>query len=147
MRDDPRAEIHTSDSDTKWSSEEFRKQCRQYLPGMMAGKLTSIRVRRWRLRDNEPHDFHARYVLTDRGGYRLDKGLDEQPGIEQPVGLLDDQEWNRVRQGYGDANPFLERADAFTLDKSGNLRLELQRDEPVKRTVTITRAGRSPNRP
>ena len=147
MRDDPRAEIHTSDSDTKWSTEEFRKQCRQYLPGMMAGKLTSIRVRRWRLRDNEPHDFHARYVLTDRGGYRLDKGLDEQPGVEQPVGLLDDQEWNRVRKGYGDANPFLERADTFTLDKSVNLRLELQRDEPVKRTVTITRAGRSPNRP
>ncbi len=132
IRDTPRAEIHTLDTDAKWSSEEFRKQCQRYIPGMMTGRLTSVRVRRWRLRDNEPHDFHARYVLTERGGYRLDKGLDEQPGVEQPVGLLDDQEWKRVREGYSDAKAFFfDRADAFTLDKSGALRPEPLRHEPA----------------
>ena len=124
VRDDRSAEIHTLDTGAKWSSEEFRKHCRRYIPGMMTGELTSVRVRRWHLRDNEPHDFHARYVLTDRGGYRLDKGLDEEIGVEQPVGLLDEQEWNRVREGYGDANPFFEKADAFTLDRSGTLHPE-----------------------
>ena len=132
-RGEPRAEIHTLDTDVKWSSEEFQKQCRRYIPDMMTERLTSVRVRRWRLRDNEPHDFHARYVLTDRGGYRLDKGLDEEIGVEQPVGLLDDREWNRLRQGYSDSNPFFEKADAFTLDKSGTLRSELPCDESTKR--------------
>ena len=133
VRDDPRAEIHTLDTDATWSSEEFRKQCRQYIPGMMTGRLTSVRVRRWRLRDNEPHDFHARYVLTDRGGYHLDKGLDSEHGVEQPVTLLDHQEWQRLWQGYGDATPFFEEVDAFTLDKSGALRAELPLDESTKR--------------
>ena len=132
VRGNPRAEIHTLDTDAKWSSEEFRKQCRRYIPGMMTGELTSVQVRRWRLRDNERHDFHARYVLTDRGGYRLDKGLDEECGVEQTVGLLDDQEWSRIREGYGDANPFFEKADAFALDKSGALHAELPRDEPAR---------------
>ena len=133
VRGNPRAEIHTLDTDAKWSSEEFRKQCRRYIPGMLTGELTSVQVRRWRVRDNEPHDFHARYVLTDRGGYRLDKGLDEQPGVEQPIGLLDDQEWNRIRESYSDATPVYDRVDAFTLDKSGALRLEPPVDESTKR--------------
>ena len=60
-------------------------------------------------------------MLTDRGGYRLDKGLDEEPGVEQAVGLLDDQEWNRVREGYSDAKPFFDKDGGFTLDKFGTL--------------------------
>jgi len=126
------AEIHTLETDRKWSADEFRKHCALHLPGMISGKLSSIRVCRWRMREGEPHDFHARYVLTDRGGYRLDKGLDEECGVEQSVGLLDDQEWSRIREGYGDANPFFEKADAFALDKSGALHAELPRDEPAR---------------
>ena len=72
-------------------------------------------------------------MLTDGSGYRLDKGLDEECGVQQSVGLLDDQEWKRVRAGYSDANSFFERADAFTLDKSGTLFPELPRDEQAKR--------------
>ena len=63
-------------------------------------------------------------MLTDRGGYRLDKGLDAEPGVEQFVGLLDDQQRQRLREGYGDASPFFDKADAFTLDNSGALRPE-----------------------
>ncbi len=58
------------------------------------------------MREGEPPGFHARYMLADRGGYRLDQGLDEVCGVEQSVGFLDDQEWNRIWEGYGDANPF-----------------------------------------
>ena len=98
------------------------------------------------MRDGEPHDFHARYVLTDRGGYRLDKGLDEEHGVQQSVGLLDDQEWKRVREGYSDARPFFDKADAFKLDGSGVLF-----PDPARRqagnwcVVTIMPDGWSPN--
>ena len=84
-------------------------------------------------------------VLTDRGGYRLDKGLDEERGVEQPIGLLDDKEWQRLREGYRDANPFFEKADAFTLDKSGTLHAELlPRRAGEARPVKITPDGWSP---
>ena len=129
VHEDPTVAIHTLDADRKPSLDEFRRRCRRHIPGMMSGRVTSIHVRRWRIRDGASHDFHGRYLLTDRGGYRLDKGLDEQPGVEQPVGLLDDREWNRIREGYSDAKPLHDRADAFTLDKSGTLRAELPRNE------------------
>ena len=97
------------------------------------GRITSVRICCWRRRDRDRHDFHVRYLLTDRGGYRLDKGLDEERGVEQPVGLLDDRECQRLREGYSSATLFFEKADAFTLDKSGKLRPELPLDESTKR--------------
>lgn len=125
FKDNPNAEIHTLDADRKCSSPDFQRHCKTHLPKMIVGKLTSVRIRRWRIRADRPHDFHARYVLTDRGGYKLDKGLDEEHGMEQPVGLLDDREWQRLREGYGDANSFFEKSDDdFTLDRSGVLRPE-----------------------
>lgn len=124
FKDNPSAELHTLDADRKCSSREFQRQCKAHLPKMIGGKLTSVRIRRWRICADKPHDFHARYVLTDRGGYKLDKGLDEEPGMEQPVGLLDEQEWRRLREGYGDANSFFEIADDFTLNRSGALHPE-----------------------
>ena len=131
--ENPRVAIHTLDTDRKPSRDEFRQRCQRHIPTMMSGKVTSIRVCRWRIRDGAPHDFHGRYLLTDRGGYRLDKGLDAEHGVEQPVGLLDDQESQRLREGYCDAVPFFEKADAFTLDKSGALRLEPPLNESTKR--------------
>ena len=101
--------IHTLDTDRKPSLEEFRRLCQRHIPNMKSGKVTSIRVCRWRIRDGVPHDFHGRYLLTDRGGYRLDKGLDAEYGVQQPVGLLDDREWHRIRDGYGDTTPFFDK--------------------------------------
>ena len=81
----------------------------------LAGKVTSIRICRWRIREVGPHDFHARYVVTDRGGYRLDKGLDEEVGVGQSIALLSDQEWERVVRGYGKASPFFDKDGDFTV--------------------------------
>lgn len=134
IRDNPSVTIHT----LAWNRsptdvEDFRAVCLRQIPAMLSDRITSVRVRCWRRRDRAPHDFHARYLLTERGGYRLDKGLDRERGVEQPVGLLDDQEWQRLREGYSDANPFFEKVDAFTLDRSGTLRPELPHDEPAIR--------------
>jgi len=110
-----RVEIHTLDGDRKSSLDDFERACRKWIPDMLPVQVTSIRVCRWRIRDRGPHDFHARYVLTDRGGYRLDKGLDEEHGVAQSVGLLADQEWRRVWEGFRGANAFFEKYGEFTV--------------------------------
>ena len=116
--DDPSVTIHTLDADKKPSLTEFRRRCEQHLPEMISGKVTSVHVCRWRIRNDGPHDFHGRYVLTDRGGYKLDKGLDEERGVEQSVGLLDDQEWKRVRDGFGEASPFFDMDGDVTVSRT-----------------------------
>ena len=42
-------------------------------------------------------------------------------GVEQPVGLLDEREWKRIRYGYGDTSSFFDKDGEFLLDKSGAL--------------------------
>lgn len=108
-RDDSNVTIHTLDTDRKPGREEFQRRCQQYYPRYVPDSATSIRICRWRPHDDRPHDFHARYLLTDRGGYKVDKGFDEEPGIEHPVGLLPDREWKRLYDGFGDDAPFFEK--------------------------------------
>ena len=88
--------------------EEFERRCQRHMPGMLSGRVTSIQVYRWRIRDDAPHDFHSRYVLTD-------KGLDAEHGVEQSVELLSDQTWKRLREGYSDTNPFFDKDGEFTV--------------------------------
>ena len=114
LRSTHHVEIHTLDSDRKPSVEEFRKQCRRHVRGI-PGEPASIRICRWLIRDDAPHDFHDRYVLTDRGGYNLGKGLDQETGKEQPIRLLDHDEWKRLRDGYRDASPFFTKRDEFSV--------------------------------
>lgn len=115
VRDAPHVTVHTLDSDDKPSLEEFDRRCQHHMRSMLSGKVTSIRVCRWRIRAGAHHDFHARYVLTDRGGYKLDKGLDAEPGVDQSVELLSDQAWNRLRTGYSDTNPFFDKDGEFAV--------------------------------
>ncbi len=120
---DPQVEIHTLSADRKPTLDSFRRACRKWIPGMLSGRVTSVRICRWRIRDDGAHDFHARYVLTDRGGYKLDKGLDEEHGVTQSVGLLADQEWRRIRDGFRDTSSFFDMEDgAFTVTGGGSAR-------------------------
>ena len=113
--DNPVVTIHTLDADRRPSLDEFERRCRRHIPAMLSGTVASIRVCRWRIRDGAPDDFHARYVLTDRGGYRLDKGLDQERGKKQSVELLSDQTWERLRDGYNGTNPFFDKDGEFTV--------------------------------
>ena len=115
VHDESRVEIHTRDMDKKWSFAEFEKRCRKHLERKITGKIVSVRVCRWRRRDDTAHDFHARYVLTDRGGYKLDKGLDEEPGVKQLVSLLDDSVWQDLHDMYGDPGRYFDKDNEFTM--------------------------------
>ena len=112
---DPHVEIHTRDADGKPSRENFEGACQKWIPGILAAHVKSARVCRWRIRDEGPHDFHARYLLTDRGGYSLDKGLDEERGFAQPVRLIGEQEWRRTLDVFRRAEQFYERDGEFTV--------------------------------
>ena len=146
IRDNPSVTIHTlAWNRTPTDVEDFRGVCLRQIPDMLSGRITSVRIRCWRRRDQAPHDFHARYLLTDRGGYRLDKGLDQERGVEQPVGLLDDQEWQRLREGYSDANPFFEKADAFGQVRNPAPRNGQHSTDDSCWLLTITPDGWSPS--
>lgn len=108
-------EIHALDTDGKWTFPEFEKRSRRNLIAFVPAGLPRLRIVRWRIRSGVPADFHARYILTDRGGYKIDKGLDEEPGKEQPISLLDDDLWQRIWNGYQDATAVFEKDDEFFL--------------------------------
>ena len=109
-------EIHTL-ADRKPSLEDFERACRKWIPNMLPAQVKTVDIYRWRIRNDRPHDFHARYLLTDRGGYRLDKGLDEEPGTTQSVGLLPDQEWKRIREGFSSSGAFFDRDGTVTVGR------------------------------
>ena len=103
-----KAEIHCVDRDDKGSAAYFKDACEKKLPPYIPRGL-QVRVVRWREEDGEQR-FHARYLLTERGGYRFDYGLDEMPKVEHDVSLLDDPVWTRAQTDCSDTGTF-EMAD------------------------------------
>jgi hypothetical protein len=104
-----RVEIHTLDTDYRWAAAEFERRCRRNAVAFLPRGFGPVRVVRWRKVPGGSDDFHDRYLLTDRGGYKFGKGLDEELGVTQPVGLLDDPEWERLWAIYRDGTPSLAR--------------------------------------
>ena len=54
-------------------------------------------------------------MLTDRGGYKLDKGLDEEQGVEQLVSLLDDSAWQNLYDMYSNPERYFDKDNEFTV--------------------------------
>jgi hypothetical protein len=108
-------EVHTLDTDSKWSAAEYKRICCENIPRLMVVGLASVRVIRWRVPEDGSEDFHERYILTDRGGYWVGKGLDEQHGVPQPLHLLSDGEWSRLFSGYSVESPLLVRLEEFVI--------------------------------
>ncbi|MBT7443199.1 MAG: hypothetical protein HN790_04455 [Methylococcales bacterium] len=82
-----RFEYHCLGGAKKPPTSEFHRHC-QFLSELLP-KNISLTIIRW---DDETvaEDFHARYVLTDIGGIRIDRGLDEgNQGETTDIGLLD----------------------------------------------------------
>jgi len=69
---------------------------------------TSIRLHRWTKWTDNSDFFHARYILTEKGGVRIDWGLDSgRAGQKTDVTLLDDDMWAQTW-------------DLFQFDDTGN---------------------------
>ncbi len=69
----------------------FRSACETNLQGVIPSPY-SVTFFRWREK-TEGEQFHARYVLTERGGVKIDPGLDQgKTGQSAPVELLEQQE-------------------------------------------------------
>ena len=65
-------EYHTGDT---ISQDLLQKHCQQYLPRIIPPDFT-LTVRRWEER-NIGEELHDRYILTDIGGVKIPRGLDE----------------------------------------------------------------------
>ncbi|MFQ5631188.1 MAG: hypothetical protein ACE5I1_20645, partial [bacterium] len=69
------------------SADNFKNNCKTNLPSIIPHGL-EILIIRWRQKENG-ESLHARYVLTDRGGVRIDYGLPEgNEGETTDVSLL-----------------------------------------------------------
>ncbi|MCC6651667.1 MAG: hypothetical protein IT348_11015 [Candidatus Eisenbacteria bacterium] len=91
-----RCEVHlTARADERF----FRSSCDSQLARLIPRGI-KVELFRW----NELPDgdqFHARYIVTDLGGVRVDGGLDEKPpGQQTDVSLLDPDIWHRVRSDF-----------------------------------------------
>jgi hypothetical protein len=66
----------------------LEQECRTHLAQLLPPGF-KLNVRRWR-HMNRGERMHPRYILTDVGGLRIEKGLDEgTPGETTDVSLLD----------------------------------------------------------
>ena len=79
-----RCEIHFADHDTRPSAEIVEREARRWLGNVVPNGM-SIVLYSWRER-TEGADFHARYLLTDRGGMNIEAGFSAE-GTQQKVDI------------------------------------------------------------
>lgn len=97
------AEYHLLDEERRtkatFDQNTFDDLCRQHLASLIPSDKT-LRVVRWRKR-LEGISFHARFVLTDIWGIRIDYGLDEgKKGETTDASLLDNDTYQEKWKNY-----------------------------------------------
>ena len=92
----------------------FDEYCRRKLEGLIPPEA-KIRLCRLAKR-TEGEGIHARYILTDRGGIRIDWGLDGgKPGETTDVGLMDSELWKQRWNEFQNAAQTFEILGEVTL--------------------------------
>jgi hypothetical protein len=98
-----RIELHVTDTksngESKWELNWFVDECQRQLPHVLpSGRM--LRVIVWRQKEGGER-LHARYVITERGGIRVEGGLDSGPeGQTSDISLLDDELYRRRWNDY-----------------------------------------------
>jgi len=96
----PILEYHTKIDNDEYGKPEneriqdFQDECRRFLTHLIPEEL-SLKIVRW---DRHHHGdfFHERCILTDKGGIRIDWGLDTgKPGETTLVSLMGDDVWKQ----------------------------------------------------
>ena len=96
----------------------LQRECLAHLPQLLPLGF-KLNLFRWR-HMNQGERMHPRYILTDIGGLRFEKGLDEgAPGETTDVSLLDlDLCAARMRE-FDEQKPAYQRLDTVTVHGSG----------------------------
>lgn len=109
----PSLEVHCLEDDKRPSTAQFQRECERWLPRLLPTGAT-LTVIRWHQREFGQR-FHARYLLTERGGYRFEYGLDETEGSTHDVSLLDDSVWSAAMKDLDPAQSRFDKADTTTV--------------------------------
>jgi hypothetical protein len=81
-------EIHFVDHQRKPDPGAIEREAENWFRGIIPNGMT-VTLYRWKRRDGG-EEFHARYILTERGGIRFDEGLAEgRTGERSDVALMD----------------------------------------------------------
>ena len=92
----------------------FSSECNKWLPSRIPAGV-SLKFVRWKTRPGG-EDFHSRYVLTDVGGLRFERGLDSgDAGQTTDVSLLDHAVYAKRYTGFQLATPVFDFEDDFTV--------------------------------
>jgi len=95
-------------------TEDFRKYCENSLSEVFL-KGTKISLFRWEKKE-KGEGIHARYVLTEKGGVRIDWGLDTGPeGETTDVSLMDESLWEKRWKNYQETSKTFHLVDKTTI--------------------------------
>jgi len=99
-------------------TEDFRKYCESSLSEVLL-KGTKISLFRWKKKE-KGEGLHARYVLTEKGGIRIDWGLDTgQKGETTDVSLMDESLWEKRWKEYQETSGTFDLVDKTTIAGKG----------------------------
>ena len=127
-------EYHTMHNDKKPAWNVFLDECQKYLPSLIPHGFT-LTVRRWEER-NIGEELHDRYILTDIGGVKIPRGLDESDRYtldKRDRGTIDISRlsyeiWQQRLEDYGyDSGPAfdLERKVTISVDLEGEVTISV----------------------
>ena len=96
---------------------DFLDDCTRFLSGLLPQGV-SIKIVRWD-RHTQGDFFHERYILTEKGGVRIDWGLDVgKPGETTLISLLDDDIWKQSWNCFQKDATTFQFVDAVTVEGS-----------------------------
>ena len=102
------------DHENPTQTEDFRKYCENNLSRVLS-KGTKICLFRWKKKE-KGEGIHARYVLTEKGGVKIDWGLDTGPeGVTTDVSLMDESLWEKRWKDYQETSETFDLIDKITI--------------------------------
>lgn len=123
-----RGDIPSFEYHTKIDNEEFAKPAierrlefetlcvRELAGGMPPG--SKLKVCRWDQKHRGDF-FHSRYILSEKGGLRIDWGLDGgRPGERTDVSLMDEALWQEYLYWFREPSEVLELVDSVEIDSN-----------------------------
>lgn len=109
--------------DGKIRKDEFQEYCDRCLAEVIPAGI-EMKLFRW-LDKAGGEDMHARYILTERGGIRVDWGLDKgSKGQTTDVSLLDARLWKKRWDSYQESSNVFELIDSICI--TGRCRIDIK---------------------